>query len=272
MEEDVEEQRYLKLLKIEDIKVADLLHKLDSIQEFMLFNNKISQFYAGTDASMLEKIPGMKIMSRMQNSVAWFEKSNYFIKFIKYSINETIEILNSDTSTFVPFNVSEINEHEFYYVENAEYRLFSFCEILAQLYNDFLELNIPIHTINHRKFFQNNRKQIVNKIKSLKYSIEIKNVIIGEVDAIIKYLDEDCSYNYLVDKRNSFTHRENPHSFTMLNGISKSNFLVDHPLYEIKNIVEVLEKIYLYICTVYKLYFFEFKGYGLLDKYEIKVK
>lgn len=268
----MEEERYLKLLKIDNIKVDDLLHKLNNIQEFWIFNDKISQFYVGNNVSMLQEIPGMKIMGRMQNSIAWFEKSNYFIKFIKYSINKTVEILNSDTSTFVPFRVSEINEHEFYYVENAEYRLFSFCEILAQLYNDFLELKIPIHTINHRKFFQKNRKQIINKIKSLKYNDEIKNVIIREVDNIIKFFNSDISYNYLVDKRNSFTHRENPHSFTMLNGISKSNFLVDHPLYEMKNIIEVLEKIHLYICTVYKLYFLEFKGYGLLDKYEIKVK
>lgn len=272
MEKDIEEERYLKLLKIDDIKVDDVLSKLNSIQEFWLFNDKISQFYVGTDVSMLQDIPGMKIMARRQNAIAWFEKSNYFIKYIKHSVNKTLEILDSDTSKFVPFRVSEINEQEFYYVENAEYRLFSFCEILAQLYNDFFELKIPIHAINHRKFFKNNRKQIINKIKSLKYNDEIKNIIIREVDNIIKFLNKDISYNYLVEKRNSFTHRENPHSFTILNGISKNNFLVDHPLYEIKNVVEVLEKIYLYICTVYKLYFFEFKRYGLLDKYEIKVK
>ena len=105
---------------------------------------------------------------------------------------------------------------------------------------------------------------VLNKYKNK----EIQQFFLNEINEIDKYFKKDKNYRYVSEKRNSFTHRENPHDCVILNG-SKKTIIIYHPLYELNESIKVFEWLYLRICTVQKKFFCMLKNMGVLQNYTV---
>ncbi|MCI8282607.1 MAG: hypothetical protein HFI76_13190 [Lachnospiraceae bacterium] len=177
-------------------------------------------------------------MAKKQNVNAWSLKCNYIMQYIKKDFDQCLKLIENDQDVFVGFRISEKDKEKFYLLENMEYRLFSLCDVLAQMYNELWGIERKINKINHSYFFS--RKEITSSIMVYDTDHELQQFLINEVKQIEEYFKKDLHYKYIAEKRNSFTHRENPHDCAILNG-SEKNILIDHPLYELNECAIVFE-------------------------------
>lgn len=244
-----------------NIDTADIRNILDKIRMFEIYD-------VGTQIHIPDNCndPSLKAMAKKQNTNAWFSKCNYIIYYIKKDFDQCLKLIEEDENLFVGFRISEKDKEKFYLLENIEYRLFTLCDVLAQMYNELWNIESHIKNINHSSFFY--KKDIFTRILDEYKEKELQQFLSNEIKEIDNYFKKDINYKYVAEKRNSFTHRENPHDCIILNG-SKKDILVDHPLYELNRCVKVLEWIYLKICTVQKLFFMMLKNLGVLPNYKI---
>lgn len=122
----------------------------------------------------------------------------------------------------IGFRISEKDKEKFYLLENIEYRLFTLCDVLAQMYNELWSIESHIKNINHSSFFC--KKDIFTKILNEYKDKELQQFLSNEIKEIDNYFKKDTNYKYVAEKRNSFTHRENPHDCIILNGSKKKYF------------------------------------------------
>lgn len=148
---------------------------------------------------------------------------------IQISINEAIKYADLDPSKD-NFSFLEGNKMQFlayYFIENALFRVSSLWDLLAQLYNIYYDIRLPINELHYWKFFT-----------SKKY----KNIIGKKIGLYLKQEDNiDCegewqgNHKYVKNLRNKMTHRNSP------NITSISNFDTEFklpPLYLLKRITE----------------------------------
>lgn len=244
-----------------NIDITTIRNKLNKIKKFTIYDEFV-QSYIPNDCGIL----GLRLLSKQQNVNAWSSKCNYLINHIKNDFEKCLLLIEEDEDYFIGYRISEKDEDKFYYIENIEYRLFTLCDVLAQMYNELWDIEKNIGRINHSFFFS--KKEIPIKISTQYKDENLKDFLIKEVNSIVEYFKENEDYKYIAEKRNSFTHRENPHDCMILNG-GKKKVLVDHPLYELDKCMNVFIYTYLKICTVEKLFFFMLKDMGLLEEYEI---
>lgn len=243
------------------IDTSDIRTILDKIKMFEIYD-EFTQIYVPNDC----KMSSVNAMVKKQNVNAWSSKCNYIMHYMKKDFEQCIEFIEDDQDLFVGFRISEKDKEKFYLLENIEYRIFTLCDVLAQMYNELWSIESHIGKINHSFFFS--RKEIETNILNNYSDSKMQQFLLNEVKSIAAYFKKDADYKYIAEKRNSFTHRENPHDCVMLNG-SKKKFLIDHPLYELNECIKVFEWIYLRICTVQKMFFFLLKNMGMLENYKI---
>lgn len=253
-----------ELFNIDNIDTTDIRTILNKIQPFTIYDD-FGQIYVPKNC----KNAVLNKMSKEQNINAWSYKCNYLIEYIKEDFEKCLKIIEEDKDLFVGYRISNIDKTKFYLLENIEYRLFTLCDVLAQMYNEFFEIEKNIGKVNYSWFFK--RKEFKNKI-SIKFNTkDLRQFMFKEIETISKYFESDIHYKYVAEKRNSFTHRENPHDCYILNG-GKKKFVIDHPLYELNECIKVFEWTFLKICTIQKIFFFMLKDMGLLTEYSILKK
>lgn len=244
-----------------NIDTSEIRNKLDKIKMFQIYDEAM-QIHVPDDCD----IPVLKAMAKKQNTNAWFSKCNYIIYYIKKDFEQCLKLIEEDEDLFVGFRISEKDKEKFYLLENIEYRLFTLCDVLAQMYNELWNIESHIEKINHSFFFS--KKDFSIKILNKYKDKELQHFLLNEIKEIDKYFKKDMNYRYVAEKRNSFTHRENPHDCVILNG-SKKNIIIDHPLYELNECTKVFEWLYLRICTVQKMFFYMLYNMGVLPNYRI---
>lgn len=262
-------KEYLKKLKIEDLNKSQLLSEIKVIEKFPLFLNDSMKFHG-------KSIKGYKmfeILSRMQDANTWLKKCNYLFNGVNKSVITALDLID-ENELFVPFRVNKKDENTFYFIENSLYRLFSLWDVLAQLYNWYFSLIPETKGIHYNRFFNNNsfNEKIEAKLyEELKYKevVELVKKQYQEINEYIQEKDELINgvwkghHCYLKEIRNKFTHRENPHDFTILNNGNESLKLPDAPLFEINRVIKDYVQVYFFICQVFKLYCLEFSKYGI---------
>lgn len=253
------DKKFAELYHIDDIDITVIKGEIDKIKPFQIYDEYM-QSYIPDD----QGIPGLKAFSKKQNVNAWSSKCNYLIAHIKKDFLSCIKTIEEDENLFLGYRISEKDQEKFYFIENVEYRLFTLCDVLAQMYNELFEVEKNIGKINHSFFFKKDFKSLILS----KYNGDVADFVSQEINKIASYFDDNDDYKYVKEKRNSFTHRENPHDGVILNG-GKNKFLVDHPLFELNRCVKVFMWIYLRICTIEKLLFFMLKNIGILTNYEV---
>lgn len=244
-----------------NIDTSDVRNILNKIKMFEIFDGS-TQIHVPDNCN----IPALRAMAKKQNTNTWFSKCNYIIYYIKKDFEQCLKLIEEDEDLFVGFRISEKDKEKFYLLENIEYRLFTLCDVLAQMYNELWNLESHIGKINHSFFFS--KKEISTKILKEYKNKELQQFFLNEIKEIDKYFKKDKNYRYVTEKRNSFTHRENPHDCVILNG-SKKDIIIDHPLYELNECIKVFEWLYLRICTVHKIFFCMLKNMGVLRNYTI---
>lgn len=244
-----------------DIDTSDVRNILNKMKMFEIYD-EVSQIHVPDNCN----IPILKAMAKKQNTNAWFSKCNYIIYYIKKDVDQCLKLIEEDEKLFVGFRISEKDKEKFYLLENVEYRLFTLCDVLAQMYNELWNIESHIEKINHSFFFS--KKDISTIILNRYEDKELQQILLNEIEEINQYFKDDINYKYVAEKRNSFTHRENPHDCVTLNGSKKKN-IIDHPLYELNMCIKVFEWVYLKICTVHKMLFFMLKNMGVLQNYRI---
>lgn len=247
--------------QVNNIDTSEIRGILDKIKMFELFDNHV-QIHVSNDC----KDSMFKAMAKKQNTNAWFSKCNYIMYYIKRDFEQCLKLIEEDKNIFVGYRISEKDKEKFYLLENVEYRIFTLCDVLAQMYNELWNIENYIEKINHNFFFA--RKEILAKVIDEYEDSKLQQFLLNEVKEIDEYFKNDKNYKYIAEKRNSFTHRENPHDCVILNG-SKKNIVIDHPLYELNECVNVFRWIYLKMCTVKKMLFFMLKKMGVLRNYKI---
>ncbi len=244
-----------------NIDTSEIRSNLDKIKMFQIYDEG-TQIHVPDDCD----IPIMKAMAKKQNTNAWFSKCNYIVDYIKKDFEKCLKLIEEDETLFVGFRISERDKEKFYLLENIEYRLFTLCDVLSQMYNELWDVERNTGKINHSFFFS--KKEISKKILNKYTDSELQQLLLNEIKEIDDYFKNDINYRYVTEKRNSFTHRENPHDCIILNG-SKKKIIIDHPLFELNECLAVFEWLYLRICTVQKLFFVMLKNMGVLPNYKM---
>jgi hypothetical protein len=175
-------------------------------------------------------------LSEVQSYNAWIIKINSLCKKILLSLKNAIQY-SAKLQDFNPF--TDKSEDEFiaqYFIENAVYRLISLWDVLAQLTNMHFECGVPIKNVMYKRFFSN-ESQVAQK--------DINEFVLfrKRVESYISENDDTSSdgpwkgnHIYISDSiRNPLVHRNDPHEFSVLDGEVN---LIDHPIFELKRIIE----------------------------------
>lgn len=153
---------------------------------------------------------------------------------IKLSFENAIKYTYSDSvvNNFSLIRTStEEEKFAYYYIENALFRTSSLWDMLAQLYNIYYDLNIPINKVYYKNIF-NSSNNYFSKFET-------------NVTEIYDYIEQDdnldCegewegNHKFVNELRNKMTHRNSP------NISAFSNFdlsFKDSPVYLLKRIIE----------------------------------
>lgn len=203
-------------------------HRLYSEEQYQMINNKKVCIY--------------------QNSIEWIIRLNKVLKFINYSIRNTLKFIDKD------FNIIKDSENKdmySYYLEDSAYRVIVGWDMYKQLVNEIYEVGL-------------NRGKNYSIYKLIK-KIEKNNIWnSNEINNLNRYINsKKHKYvrNYL---RNSFAHSIDPTSIYVFNSMDSSgniltsnidNMIPKHPFENLLYIVEDLKQLYDYIELVNKYIF-----------------
>lgn len=124
-----------ELYHIDDIDITVIMDEVDKIKPFQIYDEYLQSYIPDNHG-----IPGLKAFSKKQNVNAWSSKCNYLIANIKKDFLSCIKTIEEDENLFLGYRVSEKDQEKFYFIENIEYRLFTLCDVLAQMYNELFEV------------------------------------------------------------------------------------------------------------------------------------
>lgn len=268
-------KNYYKSLKIQSFDADKIKKQLSQFIDFPLFKEGIMQVYTSD-----VQLAGLKILGRLTDANSWITKANDLYKMINYSVISSLSVLEKCDQIFIPYRVTEEYKLVFYYVENALFRLFMAWDVLGQMYNHLYDMKTEVAKVNYTRIFEKTSCDFMNnwleRVIGHQKAIEfIKN----EYFIIKEYISTNYEYDsgitkghhkYLKSIRNMAIHREDPHNYSIINNSDRKMPLVDAPQYELMNIVADSMKLYQYISTIIKLYYFEFRGYGI-DVGELQV-
>lgn len=98
-----------------------------------------------------------------------------------------------------------------YFIENMAFRVSILWDLLAQLYNELWQINIPIDKLYYSRFFNNEaEKEPCNFIAK-----RIHDYLIEEDDTTDDTKHWKGNHTYLVDYRDKMTHRNSPNISTI---------------------------------------------------------
>ncbi|PEM90664.1 hypothetical protein CN639_11045 [Bacillus toyonensis] len=189
-------------------------------------------------------------LSLLNDMDAWIVKINSLIRKTNLSISHAL--INCESiAEYNPFERSESKDMAYYFVENSIFRISCLWDVYAQLCNLVFNTEKKVNQIHYKKYF--NRKQ--NKVFE-KDLVEIQKRVskyINEKDKIKdNYAYWEGNHKYVSNIRNRFTHRNDPHIFTMLNYNGGDFVIPDPPLYELKRIIEDYYTCYKFIKELYE--------------------
>lgn len=269
--EKVSRTNYDKSCKVYGINIETLKSNINEIKEIPQIFTDIIQYLIIEPQNSIDKL-----LSEIQEVNCWIKKINYLIYGINKSVLSLLQIVEKEDYIFFPFSRNNTDDECYFHIENAEYRLITMWDTLAQIYNMFYKMGNPIDKINYKKIFNSKNTKLIDTKKRF-------NMIDNKVDSMCKkqfvniccYIREDIKYNkengncrgnhkFLSEDRNSFTHRKNPHEFSFLNSNEdkKSFELPEAPLHIISRLIEDYVVLYQYINFILKYYelYFELKG------------
>ncbi len=269
-------QKYNESLKIHNIDIEVVKRKVSMLVDFPLFKDGIMNIYVSNEYQH----SGLNILRRLNDANSWIRKATDLFRYIRYSVNTSLAYLDKCEHIFTPYRVTEEYKIVFYYVENALFRLFTAWDVLGQLYNHLFDMQVDIEKVNYNKIFQKSSCDFMNDwLERVIGHHEAIDIVKQEYLLIKEYITTEYVYNngitkghhkYLMSIRHMAVHREDPHSFSIINSSKRIKHFVDAPQYELMNIAEESVQLYQFITTVIKLYYFEFSGQGL-DLGEIQV-
>lgn len=257
-------EKYLKSLKINEIDLEKISKDLKSMVELETLYNASIRFISIGQQTQFERN-----MAFMQDINTWLNNINSLIWSINISLNQAIEKIANNSKLFIPFRITNEDRISYYYLENAIIRLVSLWDSLAQLYNCFFRIQVPIHKITYSKFFQPNEKErdrIKNKIGDknatflFQLTSKIRHYITETDDTSTKPWLGD--HEYIKNIRNFFTHKTTPNDWSILNS-SEMNRMPDAPLYELERIFNDYSRLYCYITEIHDMMSYTFLKAGL---------
>ena len=156
------------------------------------------------------------------------EKISYsLVLAIKYTYTDEV------TSDFGVLSSSTENEKlAFYYIENAIFRTLTLWDILAQIYNIYCCINLPIKNIHYKDFFKNKLKTVEKEIDMI-----VKKIILylEEEDGVDSERFWKGNHTYIKKYRDQMIHRNAPDEYSFSNiGL---NFK-PHPSFILKRVIE----------------------------------
>lgn len=189
-------------------------------------------------------------LSLLNDMDAWLIKVNSLVNKTNLSISQAL-IYCESISTYNPFEKSDSKDMAYYFVENAIFRISCLWDVYAQICNLVFNTGKKVNQIHYKKFF-NPKQNYVKDKELLKIQKEV-NGYINEIDEIRDdFVFWGGNHNYVNNLRNRFTHRNDPHFFTMLNSNGGDFVLPDPPLYELKRIIEDYNMCFTFIKDIHE--------------------
>ncbi|MBN1050121.1 hypothetical protein [Clostridium botulinum] len=269
-------EKYARTCKYFGINPKELRDRLKLIEPIPELMGGIIQVYNNNPSSVRDLI-----MTEMQDLNCWIKKDNNLIYGISRSVDDVLDIISDIEYKFFPFSKNDKDQECYFHIENAEFRLITMWDVLAQIFNLYFNIDKPIYRIKYKELFKKeNVKHInVNNRYEGKDVDSINNTLKKYFLDICLYLDEDISYDektlkcygnhkYLSEDRNSFTHRKNPHEFSILHSDKNRNQLTlpEAPLYIVKRLIEDYMFLYDYTYRLLKVYWIYFDAFGIKPK------
>ena len=182
---------------------------------------------------------------------SWLLKVNSLMKNINYSLDLAVKYSDS-ISKYNPFVKDEKKEFAYYHIENAIFRVAALWDVFAQMCNLLFNLRRNIRDINYKKFF-NPRQTIIENAEYSSLQEEVHKYLVQKDKCKGDFNIWEGNHNYISGIRNTFTHRNDPHVFSILNNNGGENVLPDPPIYELKRLIEDYYSCYQFIQESYKL-------------------
>lgn len=200
-------------------------YKLYSEEQYQIINNKKVAIY--------------------QNSIEWIIRLNKVLKFINYSVTNTLKFIGDG---FRIIEDSENKDMYTYYLEDSAYRLMVCWDMYKQLVNEIYEVG----------FDRDENYSIYKLIKKIKRK-KIWNY--NKINNIEKYINSK-KHKFVRDYlRNSFAHNTDPTSIYIFHDINNNGkisttdikrIIPKHPGENLLNIVDDLKVFYDYAKDVNK--------------------
>ncbi|MDK7489683.1 MULTISPECIES: Cthe_2314 family HEPN domain-containing protein [Bacillus cereus group] len=194
---------------------------------------------------------------------SWLTNINYLNRQIKYTAEVAFEILEEKEE--VEFDVWGMSHREAYYhTENMMFRISILWDLLAHMFNRVFSLNENIDEIHHYTFFQKYQSKARKSFHYRKLAKEIYDYF--EEENSIQEGFWKGNFKYCKRLRNDFTHSLNPHIMNVNNGNFKNKNkrgmnMAEHPLFELKRLLEDFTKVNEFISTLINEYISDEKFY-----------
>lgn len=191
-------------------------------------------------------------LSVIQDYDAWITKINSLCKKTNISLNNAIQYTAKITN-FSPVGTEDENVFiAQYFIENGVYRLISLWDTLAQLADLLFDCGVGSRRVGYKKFFIDNRNEIKCHNSHNEYYLDFKKRVrnyLKEENNISSEEEWLGNHNYISNRlRNPLVHGEDPHELSVLD--CEMNF-IDHPIYELKRIIEDYCKVNKFIDELY---------------------
>lgn len=215
----MENQSNKEVLYLRD-KLASVIYKGDRFK-ISVGNNK--EIFGATSDDLKDPFYKLVEIKEMYKTIVEIDKK------IQISINEAIRYADLDPLKD-NFSFLEVSENQFiayYFIENALFRVSSLWDLLAQLYNIYYDIRLPIDELYYYKFFTSKiYKNIIGKKIGLYLNQKDNTNCEGEWQG---------NHRYVKNLRNKMTHRNSPNITTINN--SDIEFKLP-PIYLLKRITE----------------------------------
>ncbi|MDR4928272.1 Cthe_2314 family HEPN domain-containing protein [Peribacillus simplex] len=189
-------------------------------------------------------------LSFLNDIDAWIVKVNSLVNKTNLSISQAL-IYSESIASYNPFEKSESKDMAYYFVENAIFRISCLWDVYAQICNLVFNTGKKVNHIHYKKYFNPEQNKVKDK-ELVKIQIRV-NEYINEIDEIKdSFVFWGGNHNYVNNLRNRFTHRNDPHIFTMLNSNDGDFVLPDPPVYELKRIIEDYHMCYSFIKDIHQ--------------------
>jgi hypothetical protein len=218
-----------------------LIGLLNQVEPFTLF---LDNMFISVAENQFNEI------STINDMDAWLVKVNSLLEKINFSLESALQFTDS-ISSYNPFHRCDNKDMAYYFIENAIFRVACLWDVHAQICNLVFKIEKPINNIYYKKFFDPIKNKFDNDV-----FIELQKRVHDYLNQEDLVKDDyelwEGNHHFISEIRNKFTHRNDPHIFSIINSNGGDFVIPNPPLYELKRLIEDYYICYSFLKEMYE--------------------